>query len=250
MHEPGSLAGGPAPAVMGHRGAMGHAPENTLASIRKGAEKGAAWVEFDVKLTLDREIVLIHDDTLQRTTDGHGAVATRRLSELGGLDTGGWFDPAFAGEPLPSMAQAVALMRELNLGGNIEIKPTPGRGAMSGEVVAGWLRDNWPRDLPGVMISCFWPETLAAIRDAVPEIPTALLTFEMTPDWRARLEQLGCGGYHVLHTALDAERAAAVRAAGYALRAFTVNDPDRAALLFGWGVEGVVSDFPERMPAP
>ncbi|MCP5366817.1 MAG: glycerophosphoryl diester phosphodiesterase [Hyphomicrobiales bacterium] len=242
-----SLAGGPVPAVMGHRGAMGHAPENTLASIRTGAALGATWVEFDVKLTLDREVVVIHDDTLDRTTDGHGAVAVRTLAELAGVDAGGWYAPAFAGEPLPSLAQTVRLLAELHLGANVEIKPTPGRGRLSGEVVAAFLRDHWPRDARGLMISCFWPETLAAVRDTVPGIPTALLTFDIADGWRDQLAGLGCSAYHVSHTALTAERVAAVRDAGFALRAFTVNDPDRARTLYDWGVESIVTDYPERL---
>jgi len=244
--ERGSAA---VPRVVSHRGAAGHAPENTLAAMRAGAGLGAAWVEFDVKLTLDRQIVVIHDDTLERTTDGHGAVAVRTLAEFAGLDAGGWYGPAFAGEPLPSLAQAVAVLDELGLGANVEIKPTPGRGPLSGRVVGAFLRERWPRRLPPPVVSSFWPDALAAVRETAPEIETALLSFTMPDDWRTHLERLGCGACHILHTALSAERVAAVRAAGFAVRAFTVNDPARARTLYDWGVESIVTDYPERLLA-
>ena len=83
----------PLPPVMGHRGAKGHAPENTLAGLRKAAGLGCRWVEFDVKLTADGELILFHDDSLRRTTDGRGAVADKTLAEIRSLDAGRWFSP-------------------------------------------------------------------------------------------------------------------------------------------------------------
>ena len=104
------------PVVIGHRGAAAHAPENTLASIRSAAALGASWVEFDVKLTADGRCIVFHDDALDRTTDGRGAVSTATHDEINRLDAGAWFAPAFAGERVPSLAAALGLIIGLRLG--------------------------------------------------------------------------------------------------------------------------------------
>ena len=83
---------------------------------------GCRWVEFDVRLTADDELVLLHDDRLERTTDGRGKVRRMPLSAFRCCDAGGWFGPAFAGEPVPTLAEAIAVLAELGLGANIEIK--------------------------------------------------------------------------------------------------------------------------------
>ena len=139
------------PPVIGHRGAAGAAPENTLASIRKARELGATWIEFDVKLTKDGHPILFHDDCLERTTDGRGAVAATTLAEIRRLDAGGWFGPAFRGEPVPTLEQALALCVELRLGINVEIKPCAGREAETAQVTVATLLDVWPRDRAGAV---------------------------------------------------------------------------------------------------
>src|SRR4051812_14929099 len=83
------------PLIMGHRGAMGHAPENTMASFRKAVELGVEAIELDVHLTSDGKLVVIHDETLDRTTDGQGPVVAKTLAELKALDAGSWFKPEF-----------------------------------------------------------------------------------------------------------------------------------------------------------
>ena len=127
------------PRVIGHRGAAAVAPENTLASLRRAKELGAGWVEFDVKLTRDGAAVLIHDERLERTTDGRGEVARTTLAELRKLDAGAWFDPAFAGERVPTLGDALALCGELGLGINVEVKPCPGREAETARVAVETL---------------------------------------------------------------------------------------------------------------
>lgn len=112
------------PPVIGHRGAAGHAPENTLASLEKAAALGVRWVEFDVKLTADAMVILFHDETLSRTTDGKGALADKKWADLRPLDAGGWFGPEFAGEHVPSLEEAVAALARLGLGAVVEIAQT------------------------------------------------------------------------------------------------------------------------------
>ncbi len=234
------------PRIIGHRGALGHAPENTLASLRKAAELGAAWVEFDVKLSRDGEPMVFHDDDLNRTTNGRGPVAEKSRDELQSLDAGAWFADAYAGERIPTLGQTIDVLKDLKLGAVVEIKPSPGREVESGRRIAGYLDSHWPAALPAPLISSFSLDALAAAGDAAPDIPRALNALEMDTDWRGRLEAAGATSFHVLERILSAGIAGRVTAAGVALRSFTVNEPDVAERLFAWGVEGIFTDFPER----
>ncbi len=229
------------PRVIGHRGAAGHAPENTLASFRKAAELGAGWVEFDVMLTRDGHAVIFHDETLDRTTDGRGRVAETDLATLRELDAGD-------GETVPTLDETMAVLAELGLGANVEIKPTAGRVRETGEVAARILDAEWPASLPAPLISSFQEEALAAALAVAPNLPRAYVVDAIPRGWRGKLEALGCGALHCLHSRLTASRASRVIEAGYALRCFTVNDRARAETLFDWGVMSVFSDYPERIP--
>ncbi|MFQ5765196.1 MAG: glycerophosphoryl diester phosphodiesterase [Rhodospirillales bacterium] len=235
------------PAVIGHRGAAGHAPENTLASLETAAALGVRWVEFDVKLTRDSACVLFHDDTLGRTTDGKGKLADTTLAALRALDAGSWFGPAFAGERVPTLADAMVALARLGLGANVEIKPDPGRAAETGAAVARTLQAAWPRSLPAPLVSSFKPAALRAVRAQAPGLALALNVLRFPRRWPQRLERLGCGAIHCLERELTLRRVRAFRSHGVAVRAFTVNDPARAEVLYRWGVAGVVSDHPERM---
>jgi|TARA_B100000315_G_scaffold24191_1_gene21015 glycerophosphoryl diester phosphodiesterase len=235
------------PPVIGHRGACGHAPENTLASIRRAAALGAGWVEFDARLTRDCEVVLLHDETLERTTDGCGLVADKDWAELSTLDAGAWFGAAFRGARIPSLHQAIAVLAELGLGANVEIKAAPGRDSETGRITAARLRAEWPAALPVPLISSFSPAALTAARDAAPDIPRALLVSAIPGDWQRQLIDLGCNALHCDHEHLTRGRARPLLDAGFALRCYTVNRAARAATLYGWGVEALISDYPERL---
>lgn len=237
----------PVPVVIGHRGACGDAPENTLASIREAARQGAAWVEFDVKLTADGEPVLLHDSTLDRTTNGHGSAESKDLASLKALDAGAWFHPRFAGERIPTLKEAVALLGELGVGANVEIKACRGREAETGRVVAAALRDWWPASLPPPLLSSFSTASLIAARDVEPDFERALLVRRVPPDWRLRLSDLGCGSLHCSARTLNREQIEAVANAGVPLRCFTVNEPHRAELMHAWGVAGFFTNFPARL---
>jgi glycerophosphoryl diester phosphodiesterase len=228
--------------VIGHRGAAAVAPENTLASLRKAKELGAAWVEFDVKLTRDRAAVLMHDERLERTTDGQGEVSLITLVELQKLDAGAWFDPAFAGERVPTFADALALCGELGLGINVEIKPCPGREAETARVAVETLLEHWPEDRPAPLISSFAPVCLAVARDLAPAVPRGCLADRLPARWQQQLEAYDCSTLHLNDQRLSEQQRAAVLAAGVPLILYTVNDPDRARELLGAGVTALFTD--------
>jgi glycerophosphoryl diester phosphodiesterase len=235
------------PRVIGHRGAAASAPENTLAGFRKAKALGCQWVEFDVRLTADRQAVLLHDSRLERTTDGRGKVTALPLSAIRRCDAGGWFRPCFAGERVPTLAEAVSLLAELRLGANVELKAARGREAETGAAAADLLARLWPSELPVPLLSSFLPAALAAARACAPGIARGILFRVIPKNWRALAEGLACTTIHADHRRLSPAVVAGIRGSGYSLLAYTVNDPRRASTLFDWGVAAVFSDVPQLL---
>ena len=235
------------PRVICHRGGSGYAPENTLAAMRKAAELGGKWVEFDAKLTRDNTVIIMHDDAVDRTTNGHGKVAETDWRDIRKLDAGGWFGQAFRGEPVPTLTAIIAELARLGLGANVEIKPCPGRDEETGHIVAAQLMEEWPASLPVPLVSSFSAVSLAAALKVAPRLPRAFLVSRIPADWRERTRELDCVALHTDQKRLTAGVAADIKRAGLALRAYTVNERDRAETLFSWGVDGVFSDFADRL---
>ena len=242
-HSPSQVA-----KVIAHRGASGYAPENTLSAFRKAAEMGATWVEFDAKLTRDNHVIIMHDDELDRTTNGTGKVADMDLMDLRRLDAGAWFGPEFAGEPVPTLSEVIKLLAELGLGANVEIKPCRGREEETAHIVAAQLLEEWPEGLPRPLISSFSKPALATAFVIAPEIERALLISRVKADWKTLAEMFECRAIHTNHKYLGRDDADAIRAAGYALRCYTVNDAAQAETLFGWGIDGVFTDYLDLIP--
>jgi glycerophosphoryl diester phosphodiesterase len=235
------------PPVIGHRGAAGSAPENTLAGLREAKSLGCRWVEFDVRLTADGHPVLLHDNRLKRTTNGRGRVSVLPLAEVRLHDAGEWFGPSFAGERVPTLEEAVALLAELGLGANIELKATRGREAETGIVVADLLGRIWPGELPAPLISSFLPKALAAAQLRAPGIARGILFGIIPRNWRAIAKRCGCATVHADHQRLSPAKISEIRRSGYPVLAYTVNDRRRAKTLFDWGVTSVFSDAPQRI---
>jgi glycerophosphoryl diester phosphodiesterase len=235
--------------VIAHRGASLYAPENTLAAFALAADQHAQAIECDAKLTRDGKVVLIHDDRLDRTTSGKGAVKRFDLKAIRALDAGAWFAPRFAGERVPTLEEGLALWAERGLFPQIEIKPCLGRAAKTGAAVAALTARLWPRGLPPPVLSSFSPRALDMARAAAPDLPRAYLAERVPVDWRRRLKRLGCTALHCNHKYLTPAKLAKLKKAGYAVRCYTVNDPARAKELIDWGVDAVFTDCPDRVLA-
>jgi glycerophosphoryl diester phosphodiesterase len=234
------------PKVIGHRGCAQRAPENTLAGFRKAAALGCRFVELDARLTLEGEVVVIHDGTLERTTDGAGPVGATSLADLRARDAGSHFDPSYRGERIPTLNEALVLLRELGLGVDVELKTDAGRERALAEAVARAIERTWPRELP-LLATSFSGVAIEALARQAPDIPRGYLVDELPADWRARLSRLGAVAAIVDHKTLTSDLVRAVKRAGTPLLAYTVNHPSRAAELFAWGVDGAFSDVPDTL---
>ena len=232
------------PPVIGHRGAAARAPENTLAALRQAKALGCSWVEFDVRLTADGALVLCHDSSLDRTTNRGGLVSQTPLVAIRECDAGSWFDPGFAGEKIPTLDEALSLAAELGLGANIEMKADLGREYATAAAVASTL-ERRPGGMPPVLVSSFQTPALAALHEHAPRIPRGVLFRVIPRGWAEVARRLGCTVIGAEHRRLRPALVARVRDAGYPLAAYTVNDPERARLLFDWGVTSVFSDAPD-----
>lgn len=231
----------PLPRVFAHRCGGALAPENTLAGLRVAAAMGYTAVEFDVMLSADGSPWLIHDETLERTTSGSGLVCATHDDVLRRLDAGSHQHRAFAGEPLPTLAAAAALCRELGLMANVEIKPAAGFDAITGEVVARQVVELW-QDVPLPLVSSFSEAALEAARRVASQLPIAGLCERPPGDWVQRLAELGGFSLHCAAEAIDDELLAVAARAGVPLLCWTVNAPEVADALFARGVRSVFSD--------
>jgi glycerophosphoryl diester phosphodiesterase len=234
------------PRIIGHRGAMGHAPENTLAGIRKAKDLGCDWVEVDLMLTADPVLILHHDETLERTTSGLGPVSETPLAEIREFDAGSWFSPEFVGARVPTFDETAAALRALNMGANLEIKPTKGYEVATGEAVGRRTAEIWPSDLPPPVLSSFSLEALEASMRVAPGLDRAILWEEVPKDWRDHHDRLGASAVHVGVRKLTEAQARAFTDAGVPFRSYTVNEPADAGRLFSWGCEAIFTDFPDR----
>ncbi|TAK66654.1 MAG: glycerophosphodiester phosphodiesterase [Betaproteobacteria bacterium] len=238
----------PYPRIIAHRGGGTLAPENTLGGIRKAKELGFAGVEFDVMLAADATPILMHDETLERTTDGRGAIAETAYRDMLKLDAGSWYSREHAGEPVPSFEQAGRLCVELGLWANVEIKPSEGFEAETGAAAALLARALWSGAPLQPLLSSFQPASLAAAKKAAPELARGALTKSIPPDWRPRMQELGCVSLHCDYRMLLPRQVRAVRDAGYWLLCYTVNDPAILRTLFDCGVDAIFTDRLDLIP--
>lgn len=232
----------PYPPYVAHRGAGKLAPENTLAAMRVGHAHGYRMVEFDVKLSGDGVPFLLHDDTLDRTTDGHGRADALSWSELSKLDAGGWHSSAYAGEPLPTLSAIARWAIANGVACNIEIKPVPGRERDTGGAVALDAEALWRAASVPPLLSSFSEEALAAARAAAPDLKRALLVERVPADWEVRLSRLGCVALDADYRTLDAGIVATAKASGYKVLTYTANDPKVVTELAKWGVDAIITD--------
>lgn len=226
----------PAFLCIGHRGARGHAPENTLLALETGIRLGAHALEFDVQLHPSGELLLMHDLWLDRTTDARGLLAEQSLDALRALDAG-------QGERIPTLREALALIaRRVRV--NIELKTWDGTAAAVAACIREHLAAGWqPEDF---LVSSFhWPE-LAAFHRELPQVPTGALICGVPADGAAGAAALGARALNISTEFVDTALLRDAHARGLKVYAYTVNLPAEIALMRRLGLDGVFTDYPER----
>lgn len=237
------------PKVIGHRGAAGSAPENTLAAFRHAVSVGAAMVEFDTQLSSDKCCIVFHDDKLDRTTNGSGSVDDTPYKTIRKLDAGAWYDPAFAGESVPLLKEVLAMMLDYGLHPDIEIKPAEGREVETARAVIAEACAVWPDNVPPPLISSIKHDCLRIAKELAPDWPRGMIFFRWPSNWRRLMQEMACEIFICRDQLLSRRRVEVITAAGYRLAAFTVNKPRRAATLLSWGVSSIITDVPEDILA-
>jgi glycerophosphoryl diester phosphodiesterase len=254
--------------VIAHRGASGHAPENTLSAFLLAIQMGADGVELDVHLTADGEVVVLHNDTVEATTDGHGHVGHMSLRELQALDAGSWYDSShndshdgahdarYTGERIPTLAQVFEALGHRALI-NVEIKAQRGRAAQErprGQLEAAVVRLIEDHHMSQqVLVSSFSPGSLRRVHQLCPDLPLGFL-FAPMPGRPSRLLlrliRAWVAPYDALHPTwawVDAARAAWARRLDLPLNVWTVNHRDDMRPMRDLGVAGIITNYPDRL---
>lgn len=240
----------PYPRWVAHRGAGKLAPENTLAAFRLGAQHGYRMFECDAKLSADGLVFLMHDTTLQRTTNarecigaGQSAVAGEHpWHTLSQLDAGGWHSRAYAGEPLPTLEAVAHFCLRNGHFLNIEIKPTPGTERETGETVAREAARLWQGQAVPPLLTSFQPAALAGARETAPELPRGLLLDTLWTGWLECALTLGCQAVVCNYALWDESAVRQAQSAGFRTLSYTVNDEWVAQHLLALGTDGLITD--------
>ncbi len=231
-----------------HRGASGHAPEHTRAAFELAVAQGAQMVELDVRLTADGELVVFHDDTLERTTNGVGKVSEKTWAQLRDLDAGSWFGRQFAGERLLLLQEVLRLLAGRVLL-NVELKEHASKASLLLPALLSRLGEEGAEQR--VVVSAFDWELLAKLRAYDPGVRIGILWHEpsRTEDvWRFA-EQIGAYSVHPLWLLVEPGLIAAAHERGLQVFTWTVNDPAQVRSQVALGVDGVISDYPDRLLA-
>ena len=240
----------PYPRWVAHRGAGRLAPENTLAAFRLGAQHGYRMFECDVKLSADGVPFLMHDGTLTRTTNAPAALGPaasmvggdHAWSDLARLDAGSWHGRTFAGEPPPSLENIARFCLQNGYFLNIEIKPTPGLEAPTGEAVARYAAQLWQDADAPPLLSSFRPDALAAARATQPHLPRALLLDSLWSGWLEVATQLSCVAIVCNHALWERAVVAQAKQAGLHCLSYTVNDAWAVKRLIDLETDGIITD--------
>jgi glycerophosphoryl diester phosphodiesterase len=226
-----------------HRGASGHAPENTLAAIRLAMEMGAEMCELDVQQTADDRLVVMHDDGLDRTTNGTGNVWEMTLAELQKYDAGSWFDSRFAKEKLTTLEDMIALVRgKMPL--NIEAKIHGHERNVASLIVETLRRERFEDEC---VVTSFDHKVVDEIKTIAPALPVGYIF-----GWREFSREVFDGKVELLsahYSLADAAFLERAHGAGKRLHVWTVNDPWHMRRMIEIGVDGIITNYPDRLNA-
>lgn len=228
-------------AVIAHRGASSVAPENTIAAFERALDMGADGIELDCQLSKDGQLVVFHDSTLDRTAGADGFVKDRTAEQLQKLDAGSWYDAQFAGERIPLLSEVLDLVRgRCRL--NIEIKNLPFRyDGIEAAVVELIKAVRFPVD--DLIISSFDHVSLQTVAALKPGLPLAALFAHYPTSFAAMPGDI----LHPHWSVINADFVKAAKTAGKVINVWTVNEPEQWAYVVDCGVDGIVTDYPDKL---
>lgn len=239
--------------LIGHRGIAAHAPENTLASFQLASQQGIEWIEFDLRLTKDNGLVIFHDDTLERTSNGKGWVHEHTIQELLALDAGSWFSTRFKDARIPVFEEILPQFLRLNLFLNIELKAPLNASANHKTQLVAILCDTlkrlWPKSHTWPLISSFDWGILAHIRDLLPQAPIGFLHEHCSEEMILMVANTSNAALHCDYQSLTSEMLAMIQDSQIPVLAYTVNQPGIAKKLLAAGLYGLFSDDPRHLLA-
>lgn len=231
--------------IFAHRGASGNYPENTIVAFKEAARLPVFGVEFDVHMTADGELVVIHDETIDRTSDGTGYVKDMSLADLREYDYGSWFSSEFKGETIPTLTEVLDVFDSTDHKLNIELKsdifPYEGMVRKVLDLIAQRQMES------RVIISSFDHATIQSVKQLNPHIETAALFMEVLVHPLDYLRKIPADALHILFPAAIRPSMAEVINSGMPVRTFTVNEESYAKLLKQAGVQAIFTDYPEKM---
>ncbi|MBM6550930.1 glycerophosphoryl diester phosphodiesterase [Marinomonas ostreistagni] len=234
--------------VMGHRGAALLAPENTLASIRAAAATGVKWVEIDVYPIAQGGLIIFHDDTLERCTNGIGNTVEANLETILTLDAGTWFGGEHEGEKIPTLEQAIDCIQALGLGLNLEIKYDGTAIEQVVPPILALLAERW-QDNDKLMISSFNYPALQWCYHTNKQLHLGYLVNQVPDDWLLKLAAIEAYSLNCHYKPLTEAQARAIKSAGYQLLCYTANDPQLVTDHWDWGMDAVITDDPRPFMA-
>jgi glycerophosphoryl diester phosphodiesterase len=229
--------------VIAHRGASGYAPENTLAAFRKAIAMGATFIETDLQLSRDARFMAIHDDTVNRTTNGQGAVHELTMAELRQLDAGSWFGSEFAGERIPTLEEILQFAKKHDVVFYLELKPG---GSWGGEhALIGALRESG--EIARVVVISFDATIIAAARRIEPTLMTGLLYEGQITEPLDKALEVGARQIAVRGDLISPWMLKEAKRHDLQVVCWTINHPAHMRLLMEAGVHGIMSDYPDRL---
>ena len=228
-----------------HRGVSSLAPENTLAAFKKAAEMGYQSIEIDVQLSLDKVPVVIHDQSVNRCTNGKGVVAEMPLANLQSLDAGSWFSEAFNKEYIPSLEETLLLANEHNLKVNIEIKlyPEDDIALLCKKITEVIVFSRI--DTTQLLFSSFSLQALKQMQHLLPQIPRGFLCEKIPQNCLDLLQEIDAFSVHCDYLFLNKLQTSEFKQAGYQVYCYTINDPQKMNEYWGWGVDMIITDKPQ-----
>ena len=231
--------------VIAHRGASGYAPENTLAAFKRAIALGATFIETDLQLSRDSRFVAIHDDTVNRTTGGTGKVHDLSLADLKRLDAGAWFGSEFAGERIPTLDEILEFSKKNDVVFYLELKPG---GSWGGEhALIGALRES--QEVARTVVISFDAGVLEGLRKIEPTLMTGLLFDGQIARPLDKALEVGARQLAVRGDLVTPALLAEARKKDLQVVCWTVNQPAHMRLLIDAGVDGIMSDYPDRIVA-